>query len=316
MTDLEKIHKIWDAYDEVIKHASLTESKDINYQISEMTDIDEKTIKGFFKVVDTAEQSINDRLFIGEITINEALALIKNNNKQIKTVEKLSLWDLGEDARKLKDSIIHIENNKRKYKEAIHNWIINHLFDGVSCEDIAHQLSSVFDKDYNIMLTAVHARKEDINKRVAAANLIKLNLDLEEDNNNKQLKPMSQVRFYTVEEINIIKTDIATGEPIKQISKRLSKEFDRPILGLEQKMYLLKKEVPVIAKWNGPRLRRRTRGKAKKSKKATTNVQKINFEPIIEQQPAEIGIEVPHGMTFEGKPKKIMLHSDHFRIYF
>ena len=34
------------------------------------------------------------------------------------------------------------------------------------------------------------------------------------------------------------------------------------------------------------------------------------------QQPADIGVEVPHGMTFEGKPKKIMLHSDHFRIYF
>jgi hypothetical protein len=44
-------------------------------------------------------------------------------------------------------------------------------------------------------------------------------------------------------------------------------------------------------------------------------------EPVVEQeqeqqQPAEIGVEVPHGMTFEGKPKKIMLHSDHFRIYF
>ena len=34
------------------------------------------------------------------------------------------------------------------------------------------------------------------------------------------------------------------------------------------------------------------------------------------QQPAEVGVEVPHGMTFEGTPKRIMLHSDHFRIYF
>ena len=39
-------------------------------------------------------------------------------------------------------------------------------------------------------------------------------------------------------------------------------------------------------------------------------------ETIVEQQPADIGIEVPHGMTFEGTPKRIMLHSDHFRIYF
>ena len=117
---------------------------------------------------------------------------------------------------------------------------------------------------------------------------------------NKQPEAMNQLKFYTVEEINIMKTDIATGEPIKQIARRLSKELDRPAPGLEQKMYSLKKHVPVIAKWNGPTLRRRTRGKAKKSKKATTNVQKINFEPIVEQQPAEIGVEVPHGMTFEG----------------
>jgi hypothetical protein len=126
-------------------------------------------------------------------------------------------------------------------------------------------------------------------------------------------KPMTKLKFYSEEEIIIMKTDIATGEPIKQIAKRLSKKLDRPASGLEQKMYSLKKHVPVIAKWNGPTLRRRTRGKYKK---ATTNVQKINFEPIVKQQPAEIGVEVPHGMTFEAKPKKIMLHSDHFRIYF
>jgi hypothetical protein len=35
-----------------------------------------------------------------------------------------------------------------------------------------------------------------------------------------------------------------------------------------------------------------------------------------QQQPADIGVDVPHGMTFEGKPKRISLHSDHFRIYF
>lgn len=286
---------------------------------------------------------------------------------------KISLWDLGEDARKLKDSLIHIETDKRKYKTEIHSWIINHLFDGASCEDIARQLSSVFDKDYNIMLTAVYARKEEVNKRIAAANLIKLDLESmpeyvthyytpdeikiiacdidanvpvkkiakirgEEFNRkgdgmlkkirqikrsllkgftieqiinkqttetyNKKPEAMSQVRFYTTEELNIMKTDIATGEPIHQISKRLSKEFDRPIVGLQQKLYLVKKEVPVIAKWNVPRVRR-------KMVKKTPVV-----EPVVEQQSADIGVEVPHGMTFEGKPKKIMLHSDHFRIYF
>lgn len=118
---------------------------------------------------------------------------------------------------------------------------------------------------------------------------------------NKKSEPMRELKFYSVEEINIMKTDIATGQPIKQIARRLAKEFSRPAPGLEQKLYGLKKTVPHIAKWNGPRLKK-------------TAVKKI--KPIVEQQPAEVGVEVPHGMTFEGKPKRIMLHSDHFRIYF
>ena len=115
---------------------------------------------------------------------------------------------------------------------------------------------------------------------------------------------MSTVNFYSQEEIAIMKVDIATGEPIKQIARRLAKQFGRPAPGLEQKLYGLKKTVPVIHKWNGPRLKKSA---VKKSIKTS----------IVEQkQPADIGIEVPHGMTFEGTPKRIMLHSDHFRIYF
>ena len=52
-----------------------------------------------------------------------------------------------------------------------------------------------------------------------------------------------------------------------------------------------------------------------KVKKVINKTQELYFEPEI-QKPADIGIEVPDGMTIEGKPKKIMLHSDHFRIYF
>jgi len=119
---------------------------------------------------------------------------------------------------------------------------------------------------------------------------------------NKKSEPMRQLKFYSVEEINIMKDVIATGEPIGRIARRLSKQFNRPIPGLEQKMYLLKKSIPVIARWNG------YKNKPLAVKKAV--------KPIVEQQSAEIGVEVPHGMTFEGTPKKIMLHSDHFRIYF
>lgn len=119
----------------------------------------------------------------------------------------------------------------------------------------------------------------------------------------KKPESMKTVNFYSVEEIMIMKTDIATGQPIRQIARRLSKQFDRPLPGLKQKLYALKKTVPVIHKWNGPTLKK-------------TAVKKVISTPVVEQQPAEIGVEVPHGMTFEGTPKKIMLHSDHFRIYF
>lgn len=131
-----------------------------------------------------------------------------------------------------------------------------------------------------------------------------INKTTTEKYNLQKNETMSTVNFYSQEEIAIMKVDIATGEPIKQIARRLSKEFNRPAPGLEQKLYALKKSVPVIHKWNGPRLKKSAVKKAVKTS-------------IVEQkQPADIGIEVPHGMTFEGTPKKIMLHSDHFRIYF
>lgn len=117
---------------------------------------------------------------------------------------------------------------------------------------------------------------------------------------NLSIKKRSNSFFYSVEEIMIMKTDIATGQPIGQIAKRLSKQFGRPIPGLEQKLYSLKHTVPVIHEWKVPTVRKAA----------------VKTTPVVEQKPAEIGVEVPHGMTFEGTPKKIMLHSDHFRIYF
>jgi hypothetical protein len=116
---------------------------------------------------------------------------------------------------------------------------------------------------------------------------------------NQKLKDMSGLNFYSTEETVIMKTEVATGEPITQIAKRLSIKFNRNIKALEQKLYSIKRTVDVIDNWKVP-----------KSKNSQID------KPIVNQQPAEVGIEVPHGMTFEGTPKKIMLHSDHFRIYF
>lgn len=123
---------------------------------------------------------------------------------------------------------------------------------------------------------------------------------------NKQPEKMKQIRFYTQEELAIMKSAIRSGEPISHIANRLSKEFNRHVTGVSMKLHNLKKEIPVILKWDGPK-----RSNAKKILKP-----KLNFEPTVQQQPAEVGIDVPHGMTFEGKPKRISLHSDHFRIYF
>jgi hypothetical protein len=121
---------------------------------------------------------------------------------------------------------------------------------------------------------------------------------------NKKPENMATVKFYTTEEIITMKTDIASGEPIEQLARRLAKKFNRPVMGLTQKLYILKRDIDNIAEWNGPK---RIRIKPLKVKETVAPVA---------QQPAEIGVEVPHGMTFEGTPKKIMLHSDHFRIYF
>ena len=130
---------------------------------------------------------------------------------------------------------------------------------------------------------------------------------------NKKPEAMKTLKFYTEEEVIIMKTDIATGEPIEQIARRLSKDFDRPIPGLAQKLHILKRDVPFIAKWKGVKRVKPVRSLA--TIRAKKVLQDKKQEEAL-QQPAEIGVEVPHGMTFEGKPKKIMLHSDHFRIYF
>jgi len=110
---------------------------------------------------------------------------------------------------------------------------------------------------------------------------------------------MTTLKFYTKNQEKIIKTAVESGEALPSISRRLSIQFNRKESAIYQKLRVLKKTIHV------------------------TNLAEIRAErvlqdtkPILKQEPAEIGIEVPHGMTFEGKPKRIMLHSDHFRIYF
>jgi len=289
--------------------------------------------------------------------------------------KKLTPWQLDGDAEYLRFDLREIESNKVKYNAEINRWIINHLADGLCPRDIASSLSMAFKKDFDLMIDVVAKSKEDLNKRVVAANLIKLDLDLEK-NNNKQLKTMNEVRFYSEQEekeileiakdanicvndsaelfakkykrsANAVKVKIYNTRKTLSISKnirfyskkeistienliiedgdnayaidltrRLAIELDRPFHGLRSKVDRIKKRLIKEGRLNPIVDRESDRVKPVKSIATIRAKKELNFEPIVEQQPAEIGIEVPHGMTFEGKPKKIMLHSDHFRIYF
>ena len=101
--------------------------------------------------------------------------------------------------------------------------------------------------------------------------------------------------FYTDEQIKTLTEAIHSGEPLRKIARRLHKSFNRTEHNLYVKLM-----------------------KLKVSSKPVRTLATIRAKKVLqdEQKPADIGVEVPHGMTFEGKPKKIMLHSDHFRIYF
>lgn len=110
------------------------------------------------------------------------------------------------------------------------------------------------------------------------------------------------VRFYSKEEekeILRIANDFTVS--VYDAAYAFSEKYNRTPGSVEVKIYKTRRALNIKA------------GVKRKRPKS------IWSEPVVEQQqqqPAEIGVEVPHGMTFEGKPKKIMLHSDHFRIYF
>ena len=138
--------------------------------------------------------------------------------------------------------------------------------------------------------------------------LMKLKQMKEGEVNNKNKR---KFQFYTKEQVEEM-TSMLQGENVNiaELSRQLSIKYNKNIHSLAFKMNILKKKLKLAKPTNVDKV------KPVKSITTIRAKKELNFEPIVEQQPAEIGVEVPHGMTFEGKPKKIMLHSDHFRIYF
>jgi hypothetical protein len=109
--------------------------------------------------------------------------------------------------------------------------------------------------------------------------------------------------FYSEETITSIKEALQTTETIESIAKRISVDINKSYTAVLAKVFKISKDMP-------------GRKKTKFSKSESVRLSATISVDKKLQQPADIGVEVPHGMTFEGKPKKIMLHSDHFRIYF
>ena len=129
---------------------------------------------------------------------------------------------------------------------------------------------------------------------------------------------MNRVRFYTTEEIKAIEHELINNSNnvfLTEIAEDLGKKFNRPFDGMLSKVHQVKRK---LSKNNIIQVDEfQYRKSINPNKKPVDRpVIKKSLPTVIEQQPADIGVDVPHGMTFEGKPKRITLHSDHFRIYF
>jgi len=106
---------------------------------------------------------------------------------------------------------------------------------------------------------------------------------------------MTNPYFYSWKEIKDMKELIRTGEPILRIARREYQRFGASSASaFAIKLYKLAKNTTKIREWEG----------SKKERKAK------------DQVAAPKALTVPEGTTFEGTPKRVELHTDHFRIYF
>lgn len=94
------------------------------------------------------------------------------------------------------------------------------------------------------------------------------------------------IKFYTDEEVEILKKDIIAGIPIPIIGKRYSVKFGRNAASIIQKSYSIQKLMP------------------------KTTVKSV-FKPVSISE----GISIPKGLVWEGNGE-VKLYKDHFRIYF
>lgn len=145
------------------------------------------------------------------------------------------------------------------------------------------------------------------------------------------------MKSYSLSEINLIKQQIRTGKPMSLIADDLAKEWNRPIGGVYSKVWKLsKKTKKITGEYTGPTRRPFTR-KIRPAiasqipptlwnlndkeevilKEICEEIVNKEEEPIVEQQPADIGIEVPvSSISFTGIPSRVVIYPDHVRYYY
>lgn len=104
--------------------------------------------------------------------------------------------------------------------------------------------------------------------------------------------------FYNYKDIRRMKELIRTGQPLLQIARNEYMNFGTTEKALYTKLQKVAKSTTKIREWDGPKRMRVQRQ-----------------EPVSAPQ-QETGFAVPEGTTFEGTPKKVVIYSNHFRIYF
>lgn len=114
-----------------------------------------------------------------------------------------------------------------------------------------------------------------------------------------------QTSSYSEDEVKLLKHAIFRGDKLPDIVTRYAEKWNRGRQGLYAKLWALKKEMQIT----NPQQPLVT------VKKEIMAMKENLLEPVKEQEP-EVGTTLPKGFKFEGNSKKVVLYSDHFRVYF
>ena len=107
---------------------------------------------------------------------------------------------------------------------------------------------------------------------------------------NKTVK--NKIKFYSSEEIQLIKSELISGNTMSNVAMLISKNYNRSFQGAYYKVCQIKSKLNIIP----PKIKQNV-------------VQEVFTEEVV-------GIEMPKGMTFEGATKKIVLYPGYFKVYF